>query len=76
MDFCFAGCAAWSRRRRSHDEDQAEKCPPLAKSRSRPEPDRVDIDDRLLDELKRVRAELLGAGFKPFVGAVDAAPTA
>ena len=34
---------------------------------------RGDIDDGLRDQLKRIRAELMTAGFKPFVGAVDAA---
>jgi hypothetical protein len=37
---------------------------------------RGDIDDRLLDQLKRIRAELVSGGFKAFVGAVDAALTA
>ena len=36
---------------------------------------RSDIDDRLLDELKRVRAELVSVGFKPYVDAVDAVLT-
>ena len=37
---------------------------------------RGEIDDPLLDQLKRIRAELVSAGFKPFVGAVDAVLTA
>ena len=37
---------------------------------------RGEIDDPLLDQLKRIRAELISAGFKPFVGAVDAVLTA
>ena len=37
---------------------------------------RGEIADPLLDQLKRIRAELVSAGFKPFVGAVDAVLTA
>ena len=37
---------------------------------------RGEIDDPLLDQLKRIRAELMRSGFKPFLGAVDAVLTA
>lgn len=37
---------------------------------------RGDVDDESLDQLKRIRAELMSAGFKAFVGTVDAALTA
>ena len=37
---------------------------------------RGDIDEGLRDALTRIRSELLSAGFKPYLGTVDAALTA
>jgi tetratricopeptide (TPR) repeat protein len=47
-----------------------------ARGRSLASPLRGEIDDGLLDQLKRIRAELMSAGFTAFVGAVDAVLTA